>query len=210
MKERTAVTLRIIRLLEGLAEDDRRMVVFELHRTYGGPLSAAQRSARYRAGVTSQTRDESATESSRKSDAARHAPVTREREVLVLASRSKGSSEETGSKALVTTAGDSFDEWWSLYPRKKARPKAQLAYAKALAKIDATGLLAALRSQRPDMIARIARGEAQYVPHPTTWLNGERWNDEPDAHGIPAGALPAKVEASLPAIQRFVERRSEG
>lgn len=29
------------------------------------------------------------------------------------------------------------------------------------------------------------------------------------ANGVPPGALPAKVEASLPAIQRFVERRSQ-
>lgn len=180
---------------------DRRMVVFELHRTYGGALTGAERAARYRAGI----RHESVTEPSRNSDGFRHAPVTREIEVLP-ASRSKSFSEETGSKALVTTAGNSFDEWWNLYPRKKARPKAQLAYAKALAKIDAPGLLAALQSQRPDMLAKIDAGEARFVPHPTTWLNGERWNDEPDAHGIPAGTLSPKTLASLPAIRRFVER----
>jgi uncharacterized protein YdaU (DUF1376 family) len=66
-----------------------------------------------------------------------------------------------------------FDEWWKAYPLKVGKGKARPAYAKALTKTTHEELLAAV--QRCPWNA-----DPRYIPHPTTWLNGERWLDEVD------------------------------
>jgi hypothetical protein len=70
-----------------------------------------------------------------------------------------------------------FDRFWAAYPKKKAKADAE----KAFAKLDATeDLLARILAA----IERQARSEAwrkdggQFIPHPATWLNGRRWEDE--------------------------------
>lgn len=76
-----------------------------------------------------------------------------------------------------------FAAWYAEYPRKVARGAALVAYRKAVRKISTDPVEAAavifegLRRFRfsPD---------PQYRPHPSTWLNGERWADEDEAGGI--------------------------
>ena len=69
-----------------------------------------------------------------------------------------------------------FDEWYSAYPRRVGRGQAFKAYKAARKKVDAFTLVAAVDEQRA---ALVAKGE-RFCPHPATWLNGERWADEPD------------------------------
>jgi hypothetical protein len=68
-----------------------------------------------------------------------------------------------------------FDEWYDAYPRKRGRGQAVTAYRKARKKADAETLLRAIKQQTPTLISR----GLDYVPYPATWLNGERWADEP-------------------------------
>lgn len=70
-----------------------------------------------------------------------------------------------------------FDEFWKAYPRKAGKGAAVTAYKKAIKKISAQELLdaAAAYGASPNL------PEMQYIPHPATWLNGERWLDAPDA-----------------------------
>ena len=69
-----------------------------------------------------------------------------------------------------------FDEWWSAYPRKKGKGQAVKAYRTARKKASASTILEALRSQR----AHLTKEGVEFCPYPATWLNGERWEDEPD------------------------------
>ncbi|HET6870820.1 MAG TPA: hypothetical protein VFH80_33220, partial [Solirubrobacteraceae bacterium] len=69
-----------------------------------------------------------------------------------------------------------FDEWYALYPRKRGRGQALKAYKAARKKVGADVLAARLTEQIPNLTAR----GPEYVPYPATWLNGERWDDEPD------------------------------
>ena len=62
-----------------------------------------------------------------------------------------------------------FEVWWREYPRKVAKGAAAVAYAKALTLTDAGTLLAALDRHW---------GDRKFIPHPTTWLNQQRWLDE--------------------------------
>lgn len=92
------------------------------------------------------------------------------------------------AQQVAPSSGELFDRFWKLYPNKKCKDKASKAWAKL--KVDAdlfakitAGLAAQVAS--PDW----RKDGGQYIPHPTTWLNGKRWEDEvrlPDnVHHLP-------------------------
>ena len=71
----------------------------------------------------------------------------------------------------------SFDLFWDKYPKKVKKKKARELWQKlrpgaALASV----ILAALERQKCS--DRWQRDGGQYIPDPTTWLNGRRWEDE--------------------------------
>lgn len=69
----------------------------------------------------------------------------------------------------------SFNHFWEAYPRKVAKKKAeQIWKTKKLSK-HSEKILDHLRTQNNCDEWR----DKKYIPHPTTYLNGERWNDEP-------------------------------
>ncbi|NJP24423.1 hypothetical protein FLW53_09430 [Microbispora sp. SCL1-1] len=69
-----------------------------------------------------------------------------------------------------------FVAFWKAYPRKVDKGHARAAWVKAVKRADPQAIVAAAERFR-DNPMRQARG-IEYTPHPTTWLNGERWNDE--------------------------------
>ena len=85
--------------------------------------------------------------------------------------------QNTLSLVLVPSPAESdpFDEFWDLYGKKVSRAPAQKAWAKALTKTTADAILDGLRRNLPELRSR----EPRFVPHPSTWLNAESWNDEP-------------------------------
>lgn len=68
-----------------------------------------------------------------------------------------------------------FDGFWGAYPRKVGKPKARKAYAAARKRASLDEIAAGLRAQLPDL----RRRDIGLVPHPTTWLNQDRWADDP-------------------------------
>lgn len=61
------------------------------------------------------------------------------------------------------------------YPRKIGRPKALVAITKALSAISSPNLLA-----KTQAFALAQNGaDPQFIPHPATWFNQERFNDDP-------------------------------
>lgn len=72
-----------------------------------------------------------------------------------------------------------FAEFWAVYPRKKAKGAAERAWAKAVKLVDPAELMARLRAQIPVMMLK-----PQFIPHPATWLNGKRWEDEISSHDL--------------------------
>jgi len=63
-----------------------------------------------------------------------------------------------------------FDTFWNNYPKKTDRKRALVSFNK-LSKINAD-------SATKDCKVRFVETEKRYIPNPTTYLNGERWNDE--------------------------------
>lgn len=76
-----------------------------------------------------------------------------------------------------SAAAIGFDEFWSAYPLKKAKATAEKAWAKLKpnAELGAT-ILSAIATHRASI--EWQRDGGQYIPHPTTWLNQRRWEDE--------------------------------
>jgi hypothetical protein len=91
--------------------------------------------------------------------------------------------------ALVSPPG--FDEWYSLYPKKKQPQAARRAFAKTVS----SGAIAldALMAKTEAFAATWAdksTEQRQFIPYPASWLNAGSYDDEPDGG---AGAEPAKV-----------------
>jgi hypothetical protein len=71
-----------------------------------------------------------------------------------------------------------FDEFWQLWPRREGKANAVKAWQKATKKITESDLLEKARAY----VTSPTLPQAQFVPHAATWLNGERYNDEPQVH----------------------------
>ena len=62
-------------------------------------------------------------------------------------------------------------------------------------------LLEAIKKQKKS--AQWVKDGGQFIPHPTTWLNGKRWEDDlPMDISIPKGASGELGEEELEAIRR--------
>lgn len=88
-----------------------------------------------------------------------------------------------------------FDDFWTLYPKRMAKRDAEKAWARISTADRMDALVALVKWRR----VWLARGEMQYVPHPATWLNGARWEDE-----LPVDAAPAHAShvAAVPTEQK--------
>jgi hypothetical protein len=68
-----------------------------------------------------------------------------------------------------------FDEFWSLYPRKIAKATARKAWAKLSAEQQ---LMAAKAINTHCEYWKSKETELEFIPHASSWLNGERYEDE--------------------------------
>lgn len=68
-----------------------------------------------------------------------------------------------------------FGEFWKLYPRKVAKANAEKAFKKKCK--DEQTYTAIMRGLQ-NYVTACKGKDPQYIAHPATWINGERWNDE--------------------------------
>lgn len=97
---------------------------------------------------------------------------------------------------------EKFEEFWDIWPRPVGKPKALLAFQAALKDRRATAdqIIAAAIAYRDHPY----RPQAQYVPHPTTWLHRDGWNDELPPAPAPTGPVRAPSGGvQLPAAPRY-------
>lgn len=71
-------------------------------------------------------------------------------------------------------ASEAFDRFWRIYPRRQGKEAARKAFASALKRTDLETICAGAVQLRDD-----PNLEPQYTPHPATWLNQGRWDDDP-------------------------------
>ena len=72
-----------------------------------------------------------------------------------------------------------FESFWEIYPKHQDKKKAKQKFLKLCTdKKKYQEIMQGLRNVLPVW----AKKDTKYIPMPTTWLNGERWNDEVDLH----------------------------
>ena len=72
-----------------------------------------------------------------------------------------------------------FESFWEIYPKHQDKKKAKQKFLKACTnEKEYKAIMDGLRNVLPVW----AKKDTKYIPMPTTWLNGERWNDEVDLH----------------------------
>ncbi|HXF65637.1 MAG TPA: hypothetical protein VNK67_02920 [Burkholderiales bacterium] len=94
-------------------------------------------------------------------------------------SSSVSTSTPTPKEAPFRTVEDAarFARWWMAYPRKEAKAKAIKAWCKLRVNdelLDA--MLSAVENKR--RTEAWTKNGGAYIPHPATWLNDRRWEDE--------------------------------
>ncbi|MGH8908301.1 MAG: hypothetical protein ACRD0K_17780 [Egibacteraceae bacterium] len=75
---------------------------------------------------------------------------------------------------------DGFASWWAEYPKKVAKGDAEKAWLriKPDAALIETMIAAVLRQRQSP---QWTKDGDKFIPHPATWLNGRRWEDESSA-----------------------------
>jgi hypothetical protein len=71
---------------------------------------------------------------------------------------------------------ENFDSFWHSYPRKVGRRQAELAYYRAVKRASASVIHTGVLDLR-DYHFREATPQ-RFIPHPTTWLNRDGWEDD--------------------------------
>ena len=95
-------------------------------------------------------------------------------ELVKMNSTNQKKSEGAQSRWNNDTTINGFEDFWKAYPNKKDKQKAIKAWQKH--QPDLPKVLKALKSQKNS--EQWQKDEGRFIPLPTTWLNGARWEDE--------------------------------
>ena len=105
--------------------------------------------------------------------------------------------EEKPQKGRMVPTDEEFEAFYQAYPRRVNKANAKVAFAKAFKTLRKT--------LAPDaVIETIMQGVSVYAKHanpdvlchPTTWLNGCRWEDDPGSIGTPATRTVAPIQVN--------------
>lgn len=96
-----------------------------------------------------------------------------------------------------------FEEFWKVYPRRVAKQTALKAFSKACkTEADYVAIMSGLRDALPGLMEK----DPTYIPHPATWLNQRRWEDEPQPVYIPQ---PKETLSLAQQLGRLMEESEE-
>ncbi len=113
-------------------------------------------------------------------------------------SKNKGKDKNKKKNKDKCLTREEFDSFWSAYPRKVGKEKALAAFAKV--EVPAQVLLDALEAQKRS--AQWTKDNGEFIPHPATWLNGKRWEDEVSSVSAPTERRPDAKE--IEAVRRLM------
>jgi helix-turn-helix protein len=113
---------------------------------------------------------------------------------------------ERKSLTMIGKPTSEFEEFWRAYPRKVEKLKAEKIYA---------GILKQGRASPDDLIAGATRYAAEranedprYTKHPSTWLNGGCWADEPKPQS--GFAKPSRADSAIAGMRGYLEEGNHG
>ena len=99
-----------------------------------------------------------------------------------------------------------FNAFWNAYPKKMAKQEAKKAWMKL--KPDEEMMQEILSGlTRWKTSYEWQKNGGQFIPHPASWLNGRRWEDDIPTYKPPESANPAPVK---PVAAQQYEQRDYG
>lgn len=101
-------------------------------------------------------------------------------------------------------ATDDFQDFWQMYPKKKAKSDAQKAWKKLKPSKDLVNKIF-ISLEKFTKSGEWKRNNGQYIPYPASWLNGKRWEDE-----IIEERTNEKYDPAAAALERIKARRDAG
>jgi hypothetical protein len=96
---------------------------------------------------------------------------------------------------------EGFVQFWRAYPKRKAKEAARRAWHKLAPSADLLPVIL-VAIQRQKLSSDWQREDGRFIPHPASWLNQRRWEDEA---GQPAAAPSPEAEESR--LARVLEER---
>jgi len=91
---------------------------------------------------------------------------------------------------------EDFSTFWQVWPRKKAKAKAERAWRNHVTDIPEIGALVEI-VEAQNASEQWQKEEGQYIPYPASWLNAGQWTDEVEAAtgSLPGYTSPTNEEA---------------
>lgn len=134
-------------------------------------------------------------------------------DISVISERYQDGSPETERETekegdLSSPGGDGFEAFWILYPRKVGKVPALKAWKKL--KPDQE-----LKAEILKAVALHRRSEdwtkdgGQFIPHPATWINQQRWQDELKVAARAPAYDPDRMKAKENELKRIADREYE-
>lgn len=166
--EQADTVVRVL-LTNGLIDDDgEHMKPHNWHNRQFLDRTNSQRQQRFRDKKRDVTKD----------DNERNAVTLVTHNVIITSQDSDSDTDTDSEKKEIPRArkrvDDRFEDFWLTYPKRIGKGAAEKAFAKAIQLTD------------PDLIIEAVRKsdwpkDPTFIPHPATWLNQRRWQDEPVA-----------------------------
>lgn len=91
----------------------------------------------------------------------------------------KAETVDSPKQSRGVVGNDVFDTFWKAYPRKVNKPGALKAWKNKKLNDSIDIILAGL--ERWKASRQWVKDGGQFIPHPATWINQERWNDDVDS-----------------------------
>jgi hypothetical protein len=89
---------------------------------------------------------------------------------------------------------DNFAQWYAVYPKQVDKKKAISAFAKAMKRITYERLMVLTKNYA----LSVQEKNPQYLPHPSTWLDGDRWEDVGLEAGSGSSSAPSEPILQVP------------
>lgn len=84
-------------------------------------------------------------------------------------------AEADAIKPPISPKGDGFERFWSAYPKKLGKVKAESSFKTALKQATLEKILSAIEAQKNSEQWKKEGG--QFIPYPAKWLNQGQWDD---------------------------------
>lgn len=97
---------------------------------------------------------------------------------------SKKSNSNITTSAENFSATPTFELFWSIYPKKRDKGHARLAFRKHSKTTDPAIIIAG--AHKYAAFVQDTGVEFQFIPYAATWLNGERWDDDLESEMKPS------------------------